>query len=61
MNIVLVGINAKYAHTNPAVRYLQQYCGDPDVHIAEYTINMDMETVFGDLLARKADAYGFSV
>ena len=61
MNIVLVGINAKYAHTNPAIRYLQQYCGDPDVHIAEYTINMDMETVFGDLLARKADAYGFSV
>ena len=34
---VLGGVNAKFAHTNPAIRYLQQYCGQEQVQIAEYT------------------------
>jgi len=60
MKILLVGINAKYAHTNPAIRYLKNYAGLREVEIAEYTINMPLEQVYEDLAGRKADAYGFS-
>lgn len=57
--IVLVGVNAKFAHTNPAIRYLQQYCGREQVQIAEYTINMEAEQVYEQLRSMQADAYGF--
>lgn len=59
--IVLVGVNAKFAHTNPAIRYLQQYCGQEQVQIAEYTINMEPEQVYEQLRSMRADVYGFSV
>ena len=59
--IVLIGINAKYTHTNPAIRYLQQYCADPRVEIVEYTINMDVQEVYEQITALRADVYGFSV
>ena len=59
--IVLVGVNAKFAHTNPAIRYLQQYCGREQVQIAEYTINMEAKQVYEQLRSMQADAYGFSV
>lgn len=40
MKIVLVAINAKYIHSNPAVYSLKAYAGDNrnEIEIAEYTI-----------------------
>lgn len=60
-SIWLVGINAKFAHTNPAIRYLKNYADNPAVGIAEYTINMPLESILSDLLNKGGRAYGFSV
>ena len=60
-SIWLVGINAKFAHTNPAIRYLKNYADNPAVGIAEYTINMPLESILNDLLNKGGKAYGFSV
>ncbi len=60
MKILLVGVNAKYAHTNPAIRYLKNAAASEDVEIAEYTVNMPLEQVFEELLEKKASVYGFS-
>ena len=37
LNIVLVGINAKYIHSNPAIHYLKEYAGK------EYRLEMELE------------------
>lgn len=58
--IVLVGINAKYTHTNPAIRYLAQYAGHPGVELFECTINQPAEQVAQELAAKNAALYGFS-
>lgn len=59
--ILLIGINAKYSHTNPAIRYLKNYCGEDRIEIREYTINNDMDMVLSDLLSHEAGVYAFSV
>jgi len=70
MNFLLVGINAKYIHSNPAIyslaAYTKQY-NAPDgtpykeqVQIAEYTINQNIEDVLADIYMRKPDVIGFS-
>ena len=58
--IVLVGVNAKYTHTNPAIRYLAQYAGHPGVEIFECTINQPVEQIAEELAAKDAALYGFS-
>ena len=45
-DIILIGMNARYSHTNPAVRYLKTYAKRDEVKVREYTINNDMEKVF---------------
>ena len=60
-DIILIGMNARYSHTNPAVRYLKTYAKREEVKIREYTINNDMEKVFSDLLSLDALCYAFSV
>lgn len=56
-NVLLIGINAKYIHSNPAVYGLKAYADKhypdrPDgctLEIAEYTINQPSGAIFADL------------
>lgn len=59
--ILLVAINAKYIHSNPAVYSLKAACGHPElVEIAEFTINDRYQDILGRILAYEADLIGFS-
>ena len=70
MNILLVGINAKYIHSNPAVYSLAAYAGkfaDADgvslrnhINIAEYTINQQIEEIEADIYKRMPDVLAVS-
>ncbi len=64
MNFLLVAINAKYIHSNPAVFSLKSFVDErfPDsVNIAEYTINNKTADILEDIYYHKPDAIGFSV
>lgn len=61
MKIVLATLNAKYIHTNLALRYLKvavQPEFDPE--IAEYTIKDPAFNIVSDLFQKKPDVIGFS-
>lgn len=63
MKFLLVAMNAKYIHSNPAVYSLQAYVGErlrSCVEVAEYTINNRTEDILADLYLRKPDAVAFS-
>lgn len=63
MKFLLVGINAKYIHSNPAIYSLRAYAGEEYkeyVELAEYTINNQKEEILADLFKRKPDIIGFS-
>ncbi len=62
MQFLLVAVNAKYIHSNPAVYSLKGFVGDNKKHvqIAEYTINNRMEEILEDIYERKPDVIGFS-
>ena len=66
MKVLLVGINAKYIHSNLAIYSLRAYArralGDnaPDIELGEYTINHLRETILQDIYRRKPDFIGFS-
>ena len=60
---LLVAVNAKYIHSNPAIYSLRAYAGEElrrHVGLAEYTINQPMHQILADIYARKPDAIGFS-
>ena len=60
---LLVAINAKYIHSNPAVYSLRACAGEGlrrHVELAEYTINQPMAEILADIYARRPDAMGFS-
>lgn len=63
MKFLLVAINSKYIHSNPAVYSLRAYAG-PELgkaaEIAEYTINHTFTDVLADIYKRKPDVLGFS-
>lgn len=66
-NVLLIGINAKYIHSNPAIYSLHAYAGErilqewkPYLQLAEYTINQNMETILADIYGRKPDVAAFS-
>ena len=67
-NVLLIGINAKYIHSNPAVyslkAYADKYYADrPDgcvVSITEYTINQSTGSILSELYHRKPDVAAFS-
>ena len=66
MNILLVALNAKYIHSNPAIYSLaacaKDYVDDGNtVNIAEFTINDRYEDILNGILLRKPDIIGFSV
>ena len=58
MKTMLCAINAKYIHTNLAVRYLRAYCQDVD--ILEFSINDPVEKIYQKLLDFNGAVYGFS-
>lgn len=62
MKTVLVALNAKFSHTNLAVRYLRHslLAADIPCEIAEFTINQPVRTIVTDLARRKPEALLFS-
>ena len=60
MKVLLISINAKYIHTNNAVRLLKANC-DFDVDIYEYTIKDSNNKIIKDIQSYKPDVLGFSV
>ena len=63
MKFLLVALNAKYIHSNPALYSLRAYAGDglqEHVEIAEYTINHVLSDILADIYQRKPDVIGFS-
>lgn len=63
-SFLLVGINAKYIHSNPAIRSLKAYAGDEYANyitIREYTINNHREDILADIYKCKPSVIGFSV
>ena len=70
MTLVLVGINAKYIHSNPAIYSLAAYAGkfaDPKgvslrehIEIAEYTINQQLADIEADIYKKKPDVIAIS-
>lgn len=62
MKILLIGINAKYIHSNPAIYSLKACAGDykKNIEIAEYTINQRVEDIRKDIYLRRPDVIAFS-
>ncbi len=66
--VLLIGINAKYIHSNPAVYSLKAYADKyysvrPDgciLEIAEYTINQPSNAILADLYQKKPHVAAFS-
>lgn len=61
MNIVLSTLNAKYIHTNIAIRYLKSYA-EPEFHcdLAEFTIHDPTLSIVSDIYQHAPDVVGFS-
>lgn len=63
MKIVLTAINAKYIHSNLAVRYLKKYAErehDCKIDILEFTINNYTDDILKEINAVNPDVIGFS-
>lgn len=60
---LLVAVNAKYIHSNPAIYSLYAYAEERFggmIEMAEYTINQKAEQILADIYHRKPDIIGFS-
>lgn len=62
MKVTLVGINAKFIHSNLAIRYLKSYTEELDYecNIMEFSINDQMERILEEILKGKPDIVAFS-
>ncbi len=62
MKALFVAVNAKYVHTNIAVRYLTRSCEAKgiDCDFCEFTINEPKERIIEKLYMSDCDVYGFS-
>ena len=62
--ILLVGINAKYIHSNLAIRCLKAYAEQSGVaspiSLQEYTINQNPSEILEKIVAQAPDIVGFS-
>lgn len=65
--VLLIAVNAKYIHSNPAVYSLGAYAREAleqlpgvEIEIAEYTINQNTETILADIYRRKPQVAAFS-
>ncbi|WHT46866.1 B12-binding domain-containing radical SAM protein [Sporosarcina thermotolerans] len=62
MNIVLTTLNAKYIHTNLAIRYLKSYVmPDYEPILSEYTIKDPILNIVADIHQKKPKIVGFSL
>lgn len=63
MKIVLAGINAKFIHSNLAIRNLRAYADKykEDIFLKEFTINHYTDDILHELYREKPDFIGFSV
>jgi len=61
--ILLIGINARWTHSNPALFYLRTYVKDLnyDIQISEYTINQTAIEIISDIYKINPDIIAFSV
>ena len=62
MNILLVAINAKYIHSNPAVFSLKSCTGEYESHvdILEFTINQQGSFILREIYKKRPDVIAFS-
>lgn len=61
MKIICTSINAKFIHTNLAIRYLKAYAQpEYDIELTEYTIKDPIMNIVTDLYRRNPDVVGFS-
>ena len=62
MKVLLTALNAKYVHTNLAVRYLKSYTEDLDYNciIKEFSVNDRVENILESLLKERPQVIGFS-
>lgn len=66
--VLLIGVNAKFIHSNPAIYSLEAYArehvqnelADGALELVEYTINQNMENILADIYRRKPDIAAFS-
>lgn len=67
MKILIVGINSKYIHSNPAIYSLRKYAIEvgniepENIVLSEYTINELPEMILRDIFEKKCDVCMFSV
>ncbi len=59
---MMIAINAKYVHTNIAVRYISRYCQSRglDCGFCEFTVNEPQGNVIARLYEMECSTYGFS-
>ncbi len=62
IKLLLVAVNAKYVHTNIAVRYISRYnkSKNKNCEFCEFTINEPYSSVLAKLFEADCDVYGFS-
>ena len=63
MKVLFTAINAKFLHTNIAVRYLDKICkksGEFDTSYAEYTINNSKDIILQELVEHSPNVIAFS-
>ncbi|MEH7113847.1 B12-binding domain-containing radical SAM protein [Neobacillus niacini] len=61
MNVICCTLNAKYIHTNLAIRYLKAYAAPEfNIQLKEYTIKDPVINIVSDLYQQKPNIIGFS-
>lgn len=60
MKTLFVALNAKYIHTNLALRSIAKYCKEYSPAIREYTINDNTDNVIASIYSEKSDVVAFS-
>jgi radical SAM superfamily enzyme YgiQ (UPF0313 family) len=61
-NCLLIGVNAKYIHTNLAIRYLKAYCYKQyqNIQLKEFSINDSLSNVLKEVYRYDTHIYAFS-
>ncbi len=62
MKLLLIAVNAKYIHSNPAVYALKAFAGQygDEIEIVEFTINHYPDDILQEIYKRKPDVAAFS-
>lgn len=62
MKTLLVGINAKYIHSNLAIHSISSYAKAKaiSIKVEEYTINQSVDDILGSIFKHKPEVLGFS-